>query len=223
LAAEALAQTAERCRALGAPVHAEAFDLRDGKRIISFVDAVAQALGGIDVLVNNAAVMPVARVEQQTDEEVDAILAVNLRAPILMSRAVTAHMRRRAGGSIIHISSVTGWQGHAGVVVYGTTKAALVGLARGQAVELGADGIRVNTVSPGTIDSPMLHRFLAEQTTDPAASRKAFDALHIRGICGSIEDVAFGCLFLASDESLNVTGSDLRCDGGYTVMATQPR
>ena len=90
-------------------------------------------------------------------------------------------MRKAGGGSIIHMASVTGHLGHPGITVYGATKGGLIALARGQGVELAVDGIRVNTVSPGTVDSPMLHRFLAENATDTQKAREAFDRLHPKG------------------------------------------
>jgi NAD(P)-dependent dehydrogenase (short-subunit alcohol dehydrogenase family) len=117
---------------------------------------------------------------------------------------------------------VTGHLGHPGITVYGATKGGLIALARGQAVELAADNIRVNTVSPGTVDSPMLHRFLAENATDIQQARAAFDRLHPRGKVGSIEEVAAVFVFLASDEAANITANDIRCDGGYGARGQQP-
>jgi NAD(P)-dependent dehydrogenase (short-subunit alcohol dehydrogenase family) len=120
------------------------------------------------------------------------------------------------------MGSVTGYLGHPGITVYGATKGALMALARGQAVELAKDNIRVNTVSPGTVDSPMLHRFLAENATDVEKARAAFDNLHPRGKVGTIEEVASVFVFLASHESANITATDIRCDGGYAVGGRQP-
>ncbi|HZC59175.1 MAG TPA: SDR family oxidoreductase, partial [Chthoniobacterales bacterium] len=153
---------------------------------------------------------------------IDLILQVNLRAPILFSRFVIPSMRAAGGGSITHMASVTGHNGHPGITVYGATKGALIALARGQAIELAKDNIRVNSVSPGTIDSPMLHRFLMENASDVEKARRAFDLLHPRGKVGSVEEVAAVFVFLASDEAANITATDIRCDGGYAVRGQQP-
>lgn len=223
LNSETVTETARSVEAAGRRALAETFDITDNDRVRAFVDRVAARLGKINILVNNAAIMPVSPIETQDDGVIDRVLAVNLRAPIIFSKSCTPHLRRAGGGSIIHMASVTGHNGHGGVAVYGATKGALMALARGQAMELAKDGIRVNTVSPGTVDSPMLHRFLAENSADPAAARRAFDALHPIGRVATIDEVARVFVFLASDESSDITATDIRCDGGYCVQGQQPR
>ena len=183
----------------------------------------AEQLGRIDCLVNNAAAMPVGEIETHEESTIDQMLEVNLRAPILFSKYATPHLRGAGGGAIIHMASVTGHNGFSGIAVYGATKGALIALARGQAIELANDNIRVNTVSPGTVDSPMLHRFIEENADDPVQARRDFDGIHPRGTVGSIEEVAAVFVFLASDEAANITAEDIRCDGGYAVQGTQPR
>jgi NAD(P)-dependent dehydrogenase (short-subunit alcohol dehydrogenase family) len=206
----------------GADALSEPIDVRDPGAIQSFVKNVKNHFGRIDCLVNNAAVMPVAPADSIEPDTIDLILQVNLRAPILFTRFVIPHMREAGGGSIIHMASVTGHNGHPGITVYGATKGGLIALARGQAIELAKNNIRVNTVSPGTVDSPMLHRFLAENASDVGKARAAFDRLHPRGKVGSIEEVAAVFVFLASDEAANITATDIRCDGGYAVQGQQP-
>ena len=209
-------------RDTGADVVSEPIDVRRPAEIESFVRDVKDHFGRIDCLVNNAAVMPVAPTESIEPDTIDRILQVNLRAPILFTRFVIPSMRKAGGGSIIHMASVTGHNGHPGITVYGATKGGLIALARGQAIELAKDNIRVNTVSPGTVDSPMLHRFLAENATDVEKARAAFDRLHPRGRIASIEEAAAVFVFLASDEAANITATDIRCDGGYAVQGQQP-
>jgi NAD(P)-dependent dehydrogenase (short-subunit alcohol dehydrogenase family) len=220
---ETLSETASIVRDAGAEVVSTPLDVREEAQIEAFVQDTADQLGGIDVLVNNAAVMPVAPNEEISADTVDHVLDVNLRGAILFSKHVIPHMRAAGGGSIIHMSSVTGHNGHPGVVAYGATKGGLMALARGQAMELADDGIRVNTVSPGTVDSPMLHRFLEEEADDSEEARRGFDEMHPRGTVASIDEVAVAFVFLASDDAANVTGTDLRCDGGFCVQAKQPR
>jgi NAD(P)-dependent dehydrogenase (short-subunit alcohol dehydrogenase family) len=215
-------ETETMIRRSGAEAMAEPIDIRRPAEIESFVKSVKDHFGRVDCLVNNAAVMPVAAADSITPETIDLVLNVNLRAPILFTRFVIPHMREAGGGSIIHMASVTGHNGHPGVTVYGATKGGLIALARGQAIELAKDYIRVNTVSPGTVDSPMLHRFLSENATDIEKARAAFDRLHPRGKLASIEEVAAVFVFLASEESANITATDIRCDGGYAVQGQQP-
>ena len=204
------------------PCFAMAFDLRDIIALQGFVDAAGTAFGGIDILVNNAAVMPASRLDTLSDDTVDLVLQINLKAPILLTRAVLPWMSKRGGGSIIHMASVTAHLGFPDVAVYGATKGALLSLARGHAIELAPQGIRVNSVSPGTVDSPMLHRFVQEHAADPLAALRAFDSIHPRGKVASIAEVAAVFTFLASDAAANITGTDIRCDGGFCVLGRQP-
>jgi NAD(P)-dependent dehydrogenase (short-subunit alcohol dehydrogenase family) len=219
---QTLLETQRQVQRSGRSCHATCFDIRDASAIEKFVRDTAQHLGGIDVLVNNAAIMPVARTDELTPDVVNQILQVNLGAPVMFTRYVIPEMKKRGGGSIIHMSSVTGHNGFSGVTVYGATKGGLIALARGQAMELAAIKIRVNTVSPGTVDSPMLHRFLKENSTDIDKARKAFDRIHPRGQVAAIDEVASVFVFLASDDSANITATDIRCDGGYCVQGIQP-
>jgi NAD(P)-dependent dehydrogenase (short-subunit alcohol dehydrogenase family) len=125
-------------------------------------------------------------------------------------------------GSIIHMASITGVLGLPGLAVYSATKGALIALARAMSTDYASCGIRVNAVSPGTIDSPMLHDFVAAQS-DPEQVRQQFDAIHPIGRVGTIEEVANVCLFLASDEASFVTGANYQVDGGIGVKGSQPQ
>ncbi len=125
-------------------------------------------------------------------------------------------------GSIIHMASVTGVIGLPGLAVYSATKGALIALARAMSTDYARLGIRVNSVSPGTIDSPMLHDFIAAQSA-PDYYRRAFDEMHPIGRVGTIDEVANVFLFLASDESSFVTGANYQVDGGISVKGEQPQ
>lgn len=187
--------------------------------------AVAQlrdAFGPINVLVNNAAVMPAGRLHETPSAEFDRCIAVNLRGAYLVSRAVIPQMIELRQGSIIHMASVTGVIGLPGLAVYSATKGALIALARAMSTDYARLGIRVNTVSPGTIDSPMLHDFIAAQSA-PEYYRRAFDEMHPIGRVGTIDEVANVFLFLASDESSFVTGANYQVDGGISVKGEQPQ
>ena len=219
-----LSETARILKEVGIDVFSKIVDIRSEEEVTTFVKESAEYMGGIDVLINNAAVMPSTRIDDGlTADTVDHVLNVNLRAPILLTREVVPYMKKVGGGSIIHMSSVTGHNGFPEVAIYGATKGGLMALARGHAMELAPHNIRVNSISPGTVDSPMLHRFVAENADNPEEALKAFDAIHPRGKVASVKEVADVFVFLASDESANITATDIRCDGGYCVQGTQPK
>ena len=180
------------------------------------------AFGPINVLVNNAAVMPAGRLHETDPADFDRCVAVNLRGAYLVSRAVIPQMLEQGQGSIIHMASVTGVIGLPGLAAYSATKGALIALARAMSTDYARLGIRVNTVAPGTIDSPMLHDFLAAQSA-PDHLRRAYDEMHPIGRVGTIEEVANVFLFLASDESSFVTGANYQVDGGISVKGEQPQ
>ena len=218
-----LDETESMLKEMGAMTFKKQVDIRNEDEIVVYVQESAEFMGGINVLINNAAVMPNTRLDNLTSAIVDQILSVNLRAPILFTREVLPHMRKEGSGSIIHMSSVTGHNGFPEVAVYGATKGGLHALAKGHAMELAPENIRVNSISPGTVDSPMLHNFVAEHAEDPERALREFDSIHPRGKVASIEEVANVFVFLASDESMNITGEDIRCDGGYCIQGIQPK
>jgi NAD(P)-dependent dehydrogenase (short-subunit alcohol dehydrogenase family) len=124
--------------------------------------------------------MPEGTIDQTTEETWDRVFAVNVKGAYLACRQVVPLMRRSGGGSIILVASITGVNGFPGLAAYSATKGALIALARAMAIDHAAEGIRVNAVSPGTIDSPMLHEFIAAQA-DPERTRRAFDAVNRAG------------------------------------------
>ncbi len=199
-----------------------AADISDPAQVEAAQRKLQAAFGAVNVLVNNAAVMPTGTLHQTSPADFDRVVAVNLRGTYLVSRAVIPGMLAAGGGSIIHMASVTGLVGLPGLAAYSMTKGALIALTRAMSTDYAAQGIRTNSVAPGTIDSPMLHNFLAEQS-DPESLRAAFDAMHAVGRVGTIEEVANVCLFLASDEASFVTGSNYEVDGGYSAKGEQPQ
>ena len=218
---ENVRETARLVEALGRKAHWGAFDICDESEIAKFCTETEKALGPASVLVNNAAVMPVVAVEEMSVEQFDECVGAKFKSAVFMSKHCIPQMRRAGGGSIIHMASVTGNVGFAKHAVYGACNSALIGLARGQAMELAPLNIRVNSVSPGTVDSPMLTRYIADCGEDPVALRASFDANHPRGKVASIDEVANVFVFLASDLSANITAQDLRCDGGFSFKGGQ--
>ncbi len=207
---------------MGGEAIAVGADLTRVHEVDEAVSSVALKFGTITTVVNNAAIMPSGRLHETSLEEFDSCVAVNLRGAFLVNRAVIPVMLKAGKGSIIHMSSVVGIRGLPGIAAYSATKGALIALTRAMSTDYAPHGIRVNAVAPGTIDSPMLHNFIAQQK-DQAAIRKAFDAMHPIGRVGTITEVANVCVFLASDEASFVTGSTYEVDGGLASKGEQPQ
>jgi NAD(P)-dependent dehydrogenase (short-subunit alcohol dehydrogenase family) len=215
-------QVVDEITAAGGQALALGADISQETQVERAVAALRAHFGLCTVLVNNAAVMPAGRLHETEPEDFDRCIAVNLRGTYLVSRAVIPQMLEAGGGSIIHMASVTGVLGLPGLAVYSATKGALIALARAMSTDYARQGIRVNAVSPGTIDSPMLHDFLAAQS-NPQKLRQEFDEMHPIGRVGRIDEVANVCLFLASDEASFVTGANYTVDGGLSVKGEQPQ
>ena len=176
------------------------------------VDAARASFGGIDILVNNAGIgLPPVRFEARTLDEHHRIIDVNLHGVHLGMRAVTPVMTERGGGSIVNISSIDGLVGVAGMVSYTASKFAVTGMTRAAALELGRKGIRVNSIHPGVIDSPLV------QTAPPEVLDRLQRVLEKQAIprAGTPEEVAYLALYLASDESSYCTGAQFAIDGGH--------
>ncbi|WP_405481970.1 glucose 1-dehydrogenase [Streptomyces sp. NBC_00009] len=170
------------------------------------VGATLRAFGRIDALVNNAALWRTAPVEQETLENFEQLIRVNLLGPFLGIQAVVPAMREAGGGSVVNVSSTAGLIGIPGHAAYGSTKFGLRGLTRSSALDLAGYGIRVNSVHPGAIDTPMI----------AGVSGKDWSHLPL-GRMGRPEEVGELVLFLASDASSYITGTEFTVDGGSTA------
>jgi meso-butanediol dehydrogenase / (S,S)-butanediol dehydrogenase / diacetyl reductase len=206
----------------GGKALALAADVSRADEVRAALSTLVDTFGVPTVLVHNAAVMPTGTLDETSEEDWDRVFAVNAKGAYLTSREVVPLMRRAGGGSIILMASVTGVIGLPGLAAYSATKGALISLARAMAIDYAREGIRVNSVSPGTIDSPLMRNFVAAQE-DPGQTRKAFDEMHPIGRIGTIQEVANVFVFLASDQSSFVTGADYAVDGGLSVKGEQPR
>jgi len=222
LHASSVQATVEMIEAQGGTAQALVGDLRDPQQVKAAVNQLRERFGPINVAVNNAAVMSTGPLHETSLDDWDAVFDVNVRGAYLLCREVILDMLGHGGGSIIHMASVTGVLGLPGIAAYSATKGALIALTRAMSTDYARFGIRVNAVSPGTIDSPMLHNFLAQQQ-NPVALRKAFDTMHPVGRVGKIDEVASVFVFLASDESSFVTGANYTVDGGLSVKGEQPQ
>ncbi|WP_234374165.1 SDR family NAD(P)-dependent oxidoreductase [Streptomyces sp. CB01635] len=170
------------------------------------VDATLGAFGRIDALVNNAALWRTAPVERETLENFEQLIRVNLLGPFLGIQAVVPAMKEAGGGSVVNVSSTAGLIGIPGHAAYGSTKFGLRGLTRSSALDLAGYGIRVNSVHPGAIDTPMI----------AGVSGKDWSHLPL-GRMGRPEEVGELVLFLASDASSYITGTEFTVDGGSTA------
>jgi len=177
------------------------------------VEEGERAFGRIDILLNNAGILRFARLTDMSAEEYMAVVNVNQLGVFLGMRAVVEPMRRAGGGSIINISSVEGLRGSPGLVAYVASKFAVRGMTKAAAVELGRDGIRVNSIHPGIVDTPMT-RAVGLEGMDLDA---IFSQIPIRR-AGVPEDIVAMAVFLASDEAAYCTGSEFVVDGGATAF-----
>ena len=215
---DACASVAEEIARFGGTCLAQVTDIADPEAVERVVAAVAQEFGGIDVLFNNAGIMPEGTALTTDLATWQRVMDVNLTAMYLLARAVLPHMGE-GGGSIINTASVQALLGHPNRLAYVTSKHGVVGLTRGLAADHAAAKIRVNAICPGTIDTPMLHRELEKVPTgEREALLQSYRELHPLGVIGQPEDVAHAVVFLASDESRFITGAVLAIDGGYTSL-----
>ncbi|MEJ7841211.1 MAG: SDR family NAD(P)-dependent oxidoreductase [Rubrobacter sp.] len=222
LDSESCERVAEEIEQDGGKALALAADVARADEVVSAVRTLADTFGPPAVLAHNAAVMPTGTLDQTSEEDWERVFDVNAKGAYLTSREVIPLMRRAGGGSIILMASVTGVNGLPGLAAYSATKGALISLARAMAIDYAREGIRVNSVSPGTIDSPMLHNFVNAQK-NPEGTKEAFDEMHPVGRVGTIREVANVFVFLASDQSSFVTGANYTVDGGLSVKGEQPQ
>lgn len=199
----------DELRAEGATAVALAADLNAADAPVTLVAAVCDALGGIDGLVNNAGVQPVAALDSLSLSEWQAVIGTNLNAVFALSQAAAAAMP--PGSWITHIASVEAHRPAPGHAHYAAAKAGVVMHARAAALELGPRGIRVNTVSPGLIDRPGL-------AEDWPAGVESWLAHAPLGRLGTAADIGSACVLLASRAASFITGQDLAVDGG--MLAT---
>lgn len=194
-------------------------DVASEASVQAAVDEVVAHFGGVDVLVNNAGIAGINKPTHEVSEaEWDRVQAVNVKGVFFCTKHVLAHMRPAGGGSIIHLSSIYGLVGAPDLPPYHASKGAVTLMAKTDALLYAADGIRVNSVHPGFIWTPLVARHLGDSgVTDLDAGRAELGKLHALGHVGEPDDVAWGVVYLASDEAKFVTGSELVIDGGYTA------
>jgi NAD(P)-dependent dehydrogenase (short-subunit alcohol dehydrogenase family) len=190
-------------------------DVTQSQEVATTVLKVVQTFGAIDVLFNNAGTAVEGSVEKLSEQDWDRTFAINVKSMFLCSKFVVPIMRSRGGGSIINMASESGLIGFPMHPAYCASKGAVINLTRSMALAYATDRIRVNSLCPGTIPTPLYHEFNA--TLPNKDEVEAFlKKEHPLGL-GTEEDIAYAALYLASDESRYMTGSSLVIDGGYTA------
>lgn len=211
-----LAETSARVQRAGAAVATVCGDVSQSATIQRVLTTALETFGQIDVVFNNAGIMPYGDLQQVTEQTWDEVQAVNVKAMFLMCKAVLPHMLGRGKGSIINTASVMATLTEPGYEAYTTSKAGVIGLSKALAVSYAEQGIRVNALCPGWVDTPM-NRKVAE---DLGGMDKLYPIIKRQqplGRMASTREVAYAVLFLASDESTAVTGSALYVDGASTA------
>lgn len=178
------------------------------------VSTTVARFGKLDILVNNAGVVAWGNLEDTTSQEWDRVMEVNAKGVFLGTKAAIPEMRKAGGGSIINISSISGLIGQDSIQpVYNASKGAVRLLTKAAAIQYAREGIRVNSVHPGSVATPMT----AARRADPELYQLSLSRIPL-GRVAQPEEIAYGVLYLASDESSFVTGSELVIDGGFTAQ-----
>jgi len=181
------------------------------------IGAIAREVGEVDVLFNCAGIVQHGSILDATAKDWDAGFAVNVKSMFLVTRAFLPGMLKKGRGSIINMASVaSSIRGLPSRFVYGTTKAAVIGLTKSIAADYVKQGIRCNAICPGTVDTPSLQGRI-NAFADPVQARKDFIARQPMGRLGTVDDITGLLVFLASDESLFATGNAYSIDGGMTI------
>jgi NAD(P)-dependent dehydrogenase (short-subunit alcohol dehydrogenase family) len=210
-----ITETAGLIAAAGGNAHAVTLDVTNADAVAMAVQSVVGELGPVRILLNGvAATDPTATVTEIPPENWNRVFEINVGSAYLLSRAVIPGMAAAGGGSIIHIASQMGRVGAPGRVLYCATKGALLQMARAMALDHAGQGIRVNTLSPGAVETERLvYRWGSMEE-----ARRRSGGLHPIGRLGQPHEIGLAAVYLASDASAFMTGSDLLIDGGYTAI-----
>jgi NAD(P)-dependent dehydrogenase (short-subunit alcohol dehydrogenase family) len=207
--------------AVDKPLHGIAADLRDDASVRAAVAAAVETLGGLDILVNNAGIGAAGTVEDNDDAQWHHALDVNVVGLARVTRAALPHLRRSAHASVVNTCSVAATVGLPQRALYSASKGAVLSLTLAMAADHVREGIRVNCVNPGTVDTPWVGRLL-DAADDPAAERAALRARQPHGRLVTADEVATAVAYLASPASGSTTGAALAVDGGMAALRLRP-
>jgi NAD(P)-dependent dehydrogenase (short-subunit alcohol dehydrogenase family) len=197
-------------------------DVTDDRAVRAAIDAAGQTMGGIDIVVNNAGIGAQGTVETNPDEEWHRVLDVNLLGMVRVARAALPYLRRSAHAAIVNMSSIAAYTGVPDRVLYSASKGAVQALTLAMAVDHVRDGIRVNCVNPGTVDTAWVRRML-EKADDPPAELAALRARQPNGRLVTAGEVAAAVAYLVSPLAGATTGVALPVDGGMYGLRPRPR
>ncbi|MFO7854970.1 MAG: glucose 1-dehydrogenase [Paracoccaceae bacterium] len=218
LADEDGAEVLEAVKAEGVDAEYRHLDVSDEAAVREALEGIAERFGRLDVLVNNAGISGANKpTHEVTAEEWDKVMAINVSGVFYCTKVAVPLMRRAGGGSIVNLSSIYGIIGAPDIPPYHASKGAVREMTKVDALLYAADGIRVNSVHPGFIWTPLVEAMAEASEEGKDAFRKELDALHPLGHVGEPDDIAAGIAYLASDDAKFLTGSELVIDGGYTA------
>jgi len=207
----------------GGRAFATPMDVADAGSVDAAFAAVDARWGRLDALVNCAGIDRPAPIDDLDEERYDRVVDVDMKGVYLASRRALPLFRRSGGGAVVNIASVMAWYTAPGYVAYTAAKAGVLGMTRALAVELGVDGVRVNAICPGFIDTPIWQRNLdAMEPGEAEAFAERVRALHPLGRRGLPDDIARAAAFLCSDDAAFVTGAHLVVDGGVSLRLVAP-
>lgn len=193
-------------------------DVSSEQQVANAVGEVAARFGRLDVMVANAGISGANKpTHELTEAEWDRVQAVNVKGVFFCTKHAVPHMKRAGGGSIINLSSIYGLVGAPDLPPYHASKGAVRLMTKTDALIYAPDRIRVNSIHPGFIWTPMVENHLKSLGGDVEAGRQAVGSLHPLGHMGDVDDIAWAVVYLASNESKFVTGTELVVDGGYTA------
>lgn len=211
-----LKEAVEEAKQQGAEIEYFVGDVSDEQRTIETVQHVIDKYGKIDILFNNAGVLYLGTTHETDTDIWDKTFAINVKGTFLMSKHVIPHMLEKGYGCIVNNSSILGLKAVPGVAAYNATKGAVTQLTRSTALEYAQQGIRVNAICPGTIDTPMVDGLL-DAMPDRGGAEELFKSFHPMGRFGTPEEIAHAVLFLCDDNVSFMTGSMLSVDGGWVA------
>ncbi len=215
-------ETLEQVKKAGGDAFFIKCDVTKGTDVKKMVEKTLEVYSKIDILINNAGVVRVGQIEDMSEEEYDLLLNSNLKGPYFCCHYIVPLLKKQKSGVIINVTSVAAWIGQVNHALYCSTKHGLRGMTKALALDLAPYNVRVNSVSPGATDTPMLVGDVTTQAKDRGVDyetvKREFEEEGVMGRWADPMEISKGILFLASDDSSYMTGADLLLDGGWTAQ-----
>lgn len=210
-------ETVAKIKSAGGQAEFLTTDISNEEDVKRLIEQTVSSLGGVDIVMNNAAAFVFGKVEDVSKADWDKVMSVNVVGPANVVRFALPHLKASQHGSVVNMASVSSFVASPAFIPYNSSKGALLQLTRSLALDLAPDGIRVNCVCPGAIYTPATEKHLKFEGRDREAFMEDEANASFLKRMGTPEEVAYAALFLASDEASFVTGTHLVVDGGATV------